>query len=108
MRDRGMKPRMKFTIGCEPPKILGRFENKDTLAILGQIGGADYSVVSSTNDNGVVASQALNPMDLFALDSRTLVTVYNEGFRAYTHLIRKQRYFRAVGARDFRAGRSQK
>lgn len=75
---------MKFTTGREPAQRVGCFEQKDPLAVPGQVGSANQPIMSCANDDGVVASQSFYSTDLFIVECCTLVTVPKEGIRAYT------------------------
>ena len=49
--DRCPEARMEFTAGSQPTGSARRLEHQHALAVFGQVGSTDQSIVSCTNDN---------------------------------------------------------
>ena len=56
-----MESRVEFAACSEPAGAIGRFEHEHALPALREVRRADQTVVSRTNDNGVVLIQAEDP-----------------------------------------------
>ena len=57
-----MESRVEFAACSKPARAIGRLKHEHTLPTLREVRRADQTVVSRTNDNGVVLIQAEDPL----------------------------------------------